>query len=107
MKKLIIWDFDGVIADSEKLWVKVWRDVLAETKGIKMSDEKAQEYLPGVADRTRKQRIEKLYPDVELDDAFMDKISEREIFAVSNILRYPIRSHSDCIMGYFLVLGMV
>ena len=28
MKKLIIWDFDGVIADSEKLWVSVWLETL-------------------------------------------------------------------------------
>ena len=81
MKKLIIWDFDGVIADSEKLWVKVWCDVLAETKGIKLSDKMVQEYLPGVADRTRKQRIENLFPDVELDDVFMNEISKREVFA--------------------------
>lgn len=28
MKKLIIWDFGGVIADSEKLWVSVWLETL-------------------------------------------------------------------------------
>ena len=34
MKKLIIWDFDGVIADSEKLWVSVWIETLKEDKNI-------------------------------------------------------------------------
>ena len=32
MKKLIIWDFDGVIADSEKLWVSVWVETLEKEK---------------------------------------------------------------------------
>lgn len=32
MNKLIIWDFDGVIADSEKLWVSVWLETLKKKK---------------------------------------------------------------------------
>ena len=32
MNKLIIWDFDGVIADSEKLWVSVWLETLEKEK---------------------------------------------------------------------------
>ena len=34
MKKLIIWDFDGVIADSEKLWVSVWVETLKKEKNM-------------------------------------------------------------------------
>ena len=27
-KNLLIWDFDGVLADSEHLWVQNWTDTL-------------------------------------------------------------------------------
>lgn len=47
-KPLIIWDFDGVIADSEKLWTKVWCDILKEEKGIVLSSEEKQTLLVGV-----------------------------------------------------------
>ena len=33
-KKLIIWDFDGVIADTEKLWLTNRQKLLKETMGI-------------------------------------------------------------------------
>ena len=38
MKKLLIWDFDGVIADSEKLWVQAWDEILQSEKQINLSD---------------------------------------------------------------------
>ena len=28
--KLIIWDYDGVLSDSEKLWIKIWQDLINE-----------------------------------------------------------------------------
>ena len=34
MKKLIIWDFDGVIADTEKLWLKNRQALLKEYMGV-------------------------------------------------------------------------
>lgn len=78
-KKLLIWDFDGVIADSEKLWVKVWRDNLQKYFNLTLDDEKARKLLVGVADRTKKQRIEQLL-GVTLDDKFMADITEGEIY---------------------------
>lgn len=33
-KKLIIWDFDGVISDTEKLWVENRRRMLNEKFGL-------------------------------------------------------------------------
>ena len=36
MKKLTIWDFDGVIADSEKLWVSVWVETLEKEKNLQL-----------------------------------------------------------------------
>ena len=47
MKKLVIWDFDGVIADSEKLWVSVWVELLEKEKRLKLTKE---EQLEGAND---------------------------------------------------------
>lgn len=79
IKKLLIWDFDGVIADSEKLWVKVWRDTLQKLKNITLDDEQVSDLLVGVADKTRKSRIEQQFT-TSLDDEFMKAINEGEIY---------------------------
>ena len=55
MKKLIIWDFDGVIADSEKLWVSVWVETLKKEKNLQLSDEEKLNLLVGVSDKTKKE----------------------------------------------------
>ena len=78
-KKLLIWDFDGVIADSEKLWVKVWRDTLQKLKNITLDNEQTADLLVGVADKTRKSRIEQQFT-ISLDDEFMKAINEGEIY---------------------------
>lgn len=80
MKKLLIWDFDGVIADSEKLWVKVWCDVLKKEKNIVLNAEQKVALLVGVSDKTKKERLEKTFQGLQLDDDFMQKIYEGEIY---------------------------
>ena len=78
MKKLIIWDFDGVIADSEKLWVSVWVETLEKEKNLQLSDEEKLNLLVGVSDKTRKERLKKYFPTLVIDDEFMQKIDEGE-----------------------------
>jgi len=78
MKKLLIWDFDGVIADSEKLWVQAWDEVLKSEKQIKLSTKEKHDLLYGVSDKTRRERLEKYIPELNLDDDFMKKIHKRE-----------------------------
>ena len=86
MKKLLIWDFDGVIADSEKLWVQCWDELLKSEKHTALSDKEKQGLLVGVSDKTRKERLEKHFPDIDLDSDFMKKISEREVFLGTNFM---------------------
>ena len=86
-KPLIIWDFDGVIADSEKLWVRVWRNVLKKEKGIVLTKKQELEWLMGVADRTKKHNIQKHFPDAQLDTEFMQKITAGEIYIGSRLMR--------------------
>lgn len=44
-KKLIIWDFDGVIADTEKLWLKIWNNMV---KADNQSIQQRYEFITGV-----------------------------------------------------------
>lgn len=87
MKNLIIWDFDGVIADSEKLWVSVWVETLEKEKGITLSGAEKESLLVGVADKTRKERLEKYFPTLVLDDAFMQKINAGEVYQGTHFMQ--------------------
>ncbi|MBQ4472230.1 MAG: HAD family phosphatase [Alphaproteobacteria bacterium] len=86
-KPLIIWDFDGVMADSEKLWVGVWRDTLKKEKNIVLTRDQEIELLAGMADRTKKHHIQKAFPNETFDAEFMRKIEEGETYAGNHFLR--------------------
>ncbi|MDR1693734.1 MAG: HAD family phosphatase [Lactobacillaceae bacterium] len=60
MKKLIIWDFDGVIADTEKLWVSVWREYMNKKFNLGWDEKKAHEVFAGVSVKTKLERLSKL-----------------------------------------------
>ena len=53
MKKLLIWDFDGVIADSEKLWVQNWVDMLKNEYNIALTQQQTKDYIVGVSEKTK------------------------------------------------------
>lgn len=86
MKKLLIWDFDGVIADSEKLWVRAWDEILKSEKQIILTDKEKNDLLVGVSDKTRRERLEKYIDGLNLDNGFISKISEKEVFLGTNFM---------------------
>ena len=88
MKKLIIWDFDGVIADSEKLWVSVWLETLEKEKNITLSNEEKLNLLVGIADKNKKENLEKYFPELILDDDFMQKIDAGEIYKGTRYMQH-------------------
>lgn len=49
MDKLIIWDFDGVVADTEKLWLEMELDVFNEYLGLNWDFATINHYLEGQA----------------------------------------------------------
>ena len=59
-KKLIIWDFDGVISDTEKLWVENRRILLNQKFGLNWDFETANHYIGGKSDKTKRLDLEKL-----------------------------------------------
>ena len=87
MQKLIIWDFDGVIADSEKLWIQVWHETLQTEKGLFLTPEQEFELLVGVADRSKRRRLQERFPDLDLNDDFMQKIADGYIYMGTHFMQ--------------------
>lgn len=85
-KPLIIWDFDGVLSDSEKLWVGVWKELLKTEKNIVLTRDEELQLLVGMADRTKKHHLQSYFPNETFDDDFMHKIEEKEIYAGNHFL---------------------
>ena len=86
-KPLIIWDFDGVMADSERLWIEVWRNLLKKEKNIVLTKEEELKLLVGAADRTKKHNLQSYFPNVTFDADFMQKITEGEIYMGRNFMK--------------------
>lgn len=60
MKKLIIWDFDGVIADTEILWVTAWQNLVNENFNLNWDFKKAYSEFSGVSIMTKMDRLSKM-----------------------------------------------
>ena len=76
-KKLIIWDFDGVIADTEKLWLKNRQILMKEALGIDWDWQTINHYLRGTGDKTKRMVLDNL--GITTDDDFWDKSIEMDI----------------------------
>lgn len=76
-KQLIIWDFDGVIADTEKLWLKNRQLLMKEALGIDWDWDTINHYLRGTGDKTKRIVLDNL--GINTDDDFWDKSIEMDI----------------------------
>ena len=54
-KKLIIWDFDGVISDTEKLWIENRRLMLNQKFNLNWDFNTTNHYIGGKSDKTKKE----------------------------------------------------
>ena len=68
IKKLIIWDFDGVISDTEKLWIETRRDLLNKYYNLNWTFDDTNKYLGGMSDATKKEVLKSL--NISADDNF-------------------------------------
>ena len=57
--KLLIWDFDGVIADSEKVWLKNRQLYFKDRLGLDLSFDEINSYFGGTSDSTKKIILQK------------------------------------------------
>jgi len=71
IKNLIIWDFDGVIADSEKVWLLNRQKSLNEQFNLNWDFKTTNKYLGGMSDKTKKHVLEKM--NIITDEAFWQK----------------------------------
>lgn len=70
-KKLIVWDFDGVIADTEKLWLHNRMITLNETFNLNWDINTVYRHLLGMSDKTKRQVLDSM--GLQTDDAFWEK----------------------------------
>ena len=67
MKKLIIWDFDGVISDTESLWVTSRMNLLNRDLNLGWTFEKASSIIGGRSDKDKKQILHDMGIEVKDD----------------------------------------
>ena len=94
-KTLLIWDFDGVLADSERLWLQIWYDMLVQKRGIKLCQEEVQKYLVGLSAKTKREYLN-TYFNAKIDDDFIDELNKEEIRQIKTIMQ-PIPGAKDII----------
>jgi len=67
-KKLVIFDFDGVVADSEKIWLKNRQDILNKRYNLEWDFETVNKYIGGMSDESKREVLDSL--GIETDDEF-------------------------------------
>lgn len=80
-KKLIIWDFDGVIADTEVLWIKVRMDMLNEKFGFGWDVQQANYKIGGISDKTKTIMLKEM--GYEIEDQFWEEALRRDYEAMN------------------------
>ncbi len=85
-KTLIIWDFDGVIADSEHLWVQNWIDCLKAFFNLHLSEDKVEYYIRGKSNKTKVELLNKDFPELKFDEPFWDKLRQNTIRLIADKL---------------------
>ncbi len=81
-KNLIIWDFDGVIADSEKIWIKNRQNVLNERLNIDWDFNITNNYLGGMSDKSKRKVLDAI--GIKTDDKFWEECMNRDIQSIRN-----------------------
>ena len=77
MKKLIIWDFDRVIADTEKLWLETRLELLNRDFGLRWNFDTINKYCGGMSDKTKREILNKI--GIITSDDFWAEALEKDI----------------------------
>ncbi len=80
--KLIIWDFDGVIADSEHLWIECWRKLLNQKFKTNWDFKTSNKILGGISPKSKIENLSRL--GINIDDSFLKEMKEIEKDAVNH-----------------------
>ena len=82
MKKLIIWDFDGVISDTEKLWIENRKILLNKYYNLNWTFEDTNKYLGGMSDATKERVLKEL--NINVDKSFWKEAMDLDIEKINN-----------------------
>lgn len=99
-KKLIIWDFDGVIADTEKLWLKNRQILMKKLLNVDWNWQTVNRYFRGVSDKTKRILLDNM--GIKTDDTFWNISIEMDVNTmntqgfeltpdIEQILKLPIK----------------
>lgn len=83
---LIIWDFDGVICDSDGIWADNWAKLLKSEKNISISEHKKRKLLIGISEKDKAKRLESYFSDLKIDDDFKSKLNKLYDYGMKNLL---------------------
>ena len=72
---LIIWDFDGVICDSDDIWAENWCKLLKSEKDIEISEQEKRELLRKM---NHKMSIEEIADVLDMDLSEVKDIIEEQ-----------------------------
>ena len=81
--KLVIWDFDGVISDTEHLWIKNWQTILKNRLGIDWDFKTASEFLCGISPKTKILKFKEI--GISIDNEFLAELKKLDWDAMSEI----------------------
>lgn len=84
---LIIWDFDGVICDSDYIWAENWAKTLRVKKGIVITEKQKRENLIGISEKDKGRRLEKLFPGLQIDADFKEYLNNLHDYGMRNLLQ--------------------
>lgn len=82
---LIIWDFDGVICDSDDIWAQNWCDLLKTEKGIVLSETDKRQLLIGVSEKDKASRLENHFK-ICIDENFKQKLNAKHDYGMKHLL---------------------
>lgn len=82
-KKLLIWDFDGVIADTEKLWLKNRQKLLKDYMNVDWDFTTVEKHLKGMSDITKREVLDSL--GIITDDYFWEKSIQMDLESMYTI----------------------
>ena len=82
MKKLIIWDFDGVISDTERLWITSRMDLLNRDLGLNWDFDTAAKHIGGLSDKDKKQVLNKL--GIKVGEKFWSEAMAKDMQKMSS-----------------------
>ena len=82
-KKLLIWDFDGVIADTEKLWLRNRQKLLKEYMNVDLDWSTIERLLKGMSDFTKREMLDR--EGIITDDYFWEKSIQMDLESMYTI----------------------